>query len=342
MKVLVDADQLCYACGFAAAGEPVSHSLQLAKKALHKIQQETGVEELELYIKGKGNFREGVAITQGYKTNRSAPPPDTYEDIRDYLKSQWGAEEVNGMEADDIVSILLWSDYVACDGDRSKATIIVSSPDKDLKNTPGWHHYPRTGEVKWVTPFQATQHFYYQMLEGDNVDNIKGLPYVAMSDVQTFSLNKQANSRGCGKASAKKLMLAEEAMADPEQFVWDRYMAWGQEECLTAEEVREYFVEQAQLLWMTRELDCFGQPVLYQPNEEAYERAAERYYGEGGFSYFSEGSKGGAAEDGDGLFDQGAAGDGQVSTGGGDDQWDAFLGDDLDSGESDADRDEPR
>lgn len=320
-RVIVDADQLPYSCGFAAKGEPVSHALQLAKKALMRIQQETGVEKLELYIKGTGNFREEVAFTQGYKTNRTAAKPETYEDIREYLQSQWGATKVDGMEVDDWVSILLWEDYVANNRDRDLCNVILSSPDKDLKNTPGWHHFPRTGDVKWVTPHQAERHFYYQMLEGDNVDNIKGLPFCSMSDVHTFGLNKQANTKGCGKATAKKLMADPASQFDCEQFVWERYMQWGLESGITADEVREYFQEQGTLLWMTRELNSFNEPVLYSINEDKYEEAAERVYGEGSYTSHKD-TTGGGEED---LFAEGAGGVRTGAAEGYDSEWESFC-----------------
>jgi hypothetical protein len=318
-KVIVDADMLPYSCGFASKGEPLSHTLQLVKKALLRIREETGVEDLVLYIKGEGNFREEVAFTQGYKATRSAPKPDTYDEIRQYLVDQWGATKVDGMEADDMVSMLLWQDYICSGKDKDMASVILSSPDKDLKNTPGWHHFPRTGEVKWISEYQAERHFYYQMLEGDNVDNIKGLPFVAMSDVHTFGLNKQANTKGCGKASAKKLMDTQEAKADPELFVWERYMKWGFDSGMSPEEVRDYFIEQGQLLWMTRELNDLLEPVLYQPDEAKYEEAAERIFGEGSFPRFE-------AQREDEIFTGGVpSGSSAQASNGDDSEWESFL-----------------
>lgn len=289
-KVIVDADQIPYSCGFAAKGEPLSHVLQLAKKAMQRVSSDTGIESLEVFIKGVGNFREDIAFTQTYKGNRSAEKPETYDDIREYLSEQWSAKQVHGMEVDDHVSILLWEDFQKHGGDRHKCEVVLSSPDKDLRNTPGWHHFPRTGEVKWITPEAATSHFYKQMLEGDNVDNIKGLPKVAMSDVHTYGLSKVANTKGCGKASAVKLVADPAFVINPELFVWERYMQYGLEQSFTTEDVRDYFVEQAQLLWMTRELDSFGNPVLYSPNEDCYEEAAERIYGSGSYTSYKRGS----------------------------------------------------
>ena len=316
-KVIVDADQIPYSCGFAAKGEPLSHVLQLAKKAMQRITTDTGIEDLEVFIKGVGNFREDIAFTQTYKGNRSAAKPETYDDTRTYLQEQWNATQVHGMEVDDHVSILLWEDFKKHGGDRHKCEVVLSSPDKDLRNTPGWHHFPRSGEVAWLSPYQATLHFFKQMLEGDNVDNIKGLPKVAMSDVHTYGLTKQANTKGCGKASALKLMDYTRAKANPDLFVWERYMSWGKEVGMAPEDVRDYFIEQAQLLWMTRELDSLGNPVLYSPNEDWYEEAAERIYGAGSYASYKTG------EGEDGLFgeERGAGSSGDELTGDDDSEW---------------------
>ena len=316
-KVIVDADQIPYSCGFAAKGEPLSHVLQLAKKAMQRIQTETGVDDLEVYIKGVGNFREEIAFTQTYKGTRSAAKPETYDDTRDYLKEQWGGQPVHGMEADDRVSIILWEDFVKHGGDKDKCEVILSSPDKDLRNTPGWHHFPKQGTVEWITPYAAEMHFFKQMLEGDSVDNIKGLPKVAMSDIHTYGLTKQANSKGCGKASALKLISHTAASADPDLFTWERYMTWGKEVGMAPEDVRDYFIEQAQLLWMTRELDSLGNPVLYSPNEDKYEEAAERIYGAGSYASYKTG------DGGEDLFVSGGGtgSSGEELAGGDDDEW---------------------
>ena len=49
------------------------------------------------------------------------------------------------------------------------------------------------------------------------------------------------------------------------QAVYGMYMQYGDEEGWDTSTSREYFTEQGQLLWMTRELDAKGKPVLWEP-----------------------------------------------------------------------------
>lgn len=116
--VLIDADQIIYATGFAAKGEPVSHALSTVKAVLKRIQEECNADERKVYIKGKGNFREDIATTRGYKAHRKVTDkPDHYDAIYNYLIEHQDAIPCDGMEADDMVSILLYRDYVDCGGE---------------------------------------------------------------------------------------------------------------------------------------------------------------------------------------------------------------------------------
>lgn len=263
-KVFIDADQLVYACGFAAEGEPISHALNLVKRALEQILKDTDAKDYELYISGKGNFREDIALSDGYKATRSGRKPESYEEIREYMVSVWNAIKCDGLEADDAVSMKLWEDYCNAKGNKELSSSIVSSPDKDLNNTPGWHYNPRTRETKWITEEQATRHFYYQLLAGDRVDNIRGLPYCPDIIREDYGLSKAAK-KGCGEGSAKKIMSQIDKSEHPEITVWDCYDAWGLDHGLEAGEVYDYMVEQGQLLWMVRERDEFGELVMWEP-----------------------------------------------------------------------------
>lgn len=268
MKAVVDADQLIYAAGFATKGEPVSHACQLVKKQFKRIQADTGASELDVYISGTGNYREEVAITKGYKANRTAPKPDHYDDIVEYMQGSWGATKVDGMETDDKVSILLWEDYVEHDADPDECTIILSSPDKDLNNTPGWHYNPRTREKRWITELQAERHFYYQLLSGDRVDNIPGLPFLAEETITCYGT--KAGRRGVGPGTAKKIMQAHPD--DHREAVYRAYCEWGKQSGMPAEILEDYLIEQGQLLWMLRE-----EGQMWHPTAELTKVISEVY-----------------------------------------------------------------
>ena len=267
MKVLIDADYLLYSCGFASEGEPISHACRLLKNKLNQTLEESKCDEYQVYIDGKGNFREEIAVD--YKANRKSIKPTNYPEMREYLKKIWGAIEVDGMEVDDVVSLLLWEDFVKHEGQLT----VLSSPDKDLKNTPGWHHNIQKGTLTWITEVQATRHFYYQLLMGDAVDNIRGLPYACPATKAKYKL--KAN-QGFGKVSAKAIMDCSLTIEQAREDVYLAYIEYGLDAGWSESQTKEYLLQQAQLLWMVRELTPTGKPVMYEIDGEAYDRAYKR------------------------------------------------------------------
>ena len=273
-RAIIDGDYYLYAAGFATEGEPVSHSCQALKTMIRNILEELGISEYQIYISGKGNFREDVAVSQGYKANRSRKKPTNYEEMRSYLKDAMGAQEVDGMEADDKVSMLLWEDYIRCGGVKPQAEVVCCSVDKDLNNTPGWHYQSTKKKLFWVNERQALRHFWYQMLAGDKVDNIQGLPDGTDYIRATYGLRKYP---GFGDGSAKKVLAKTITAAEAAEAAITCYISWGVEQGLSKASIREYIVEQGLLLWMARELDPFGQPDLFELDEEMYDRLYDRY-----------------------------------------------------------------
>lgn len=261
MKAVIDADQIPYACGFSCKDEPLNHACQMAKKAMQKIMEDTEADEYEVYIAGQGNYREDIAVTQPYKGNRSAPRPDHWEGVRNYLRESWGAIEVDDMEVDDKVSMILWEDFLEGGG-----SIVLSSGDKDLNNTPGMHYNPRTRKKYWVTSTQAARHFWYQMLAGDKVDHILGLPRGSESLIEKYDTLTHHAKTGFGEGSAKKLMACSTDTG--EDVALDAYVHWGKDEEIAYDDLVDYINEQGQLLWMLRELDELGEPVMWTVNED--------------------------------------------------------------------------
>jgi len=265
-KVVIDGDQMVYAAGFVTESDPLSHACQIVKKGLEKILRDCGTENYELYIGGEGNFREEVAITKGYKANRTKARPVHYDGIREYMQSVWDAEVVHGMEVDDKVSILLFEDFVA---NGEEGTLVLSSPDKDLMNTPGWHYNPRTRKIRFINETQASRHFWFQMLTGDTVDNIPGLPHGTDELITNYSLSGHC-LRGMGETNAKRLMAHGKTVLDAERLVTEAYVSWGVANDLAADEIHEYMQEQGQLLWMIRE-EYEGFPVMWEADLDAIE-----------------------------------------------------------------------
>ena len=253
MHVAIDGDQMCYACGFATEGEELSHTLHNVKAAIERILKDTKSETYDLFISGSSNYREDVAVSHEYKGTRTGKKPSSYEDIREYLKGVWNAKESDGIESDDEVSLLLWEDFIAACQQPEDCKVILSSPDKDLNNTPGWHYNPRTQETYWVDERQATRHFCWQMLCGDGVDNIKGLPKLTISGTSALGLKAGIGKKGVGKVTAKQITNVDMDAYQTIVNMFVAYLAWGFDEGLSEEQVEEYAREQYHLLWMLRE-----------------------------------------------------------------------------------------
>lgn len=208
--------------------EPVSNALHSARMMIEDIIEVCQAENYQLYLTGKGNFREQVATIQPYKGNRTADKPVHHQAIRDYLISQWGAEVIEGMEADDVLAM------------RQTDTTVIASIDKDLKQVKGKHYNWRTDDCPThVTEEVGTYNFYYQLLVGDRTDNIPGIP-------------------GMGPVKAKKLL---ELCDDEEDMYWETLCQYS----MKYEKPFEALLENAYLLWMVRELDEDGQPVMWSP-----------------------------------------------------------------------------
>jgi len=91
--------------------DPIQNCLHSVKVFMNSVLEATDAQYYKAYLTGKGNFREDVATILPYKGNRKAPKPVHYQAIRDYLVAYWDAEIIEGMEADDMLSINLWEDY---------------------------------------------------------------------------------------------------------------------------------------------------------------------------------------------------------------------------------------
>lgn len=164
--------------------EPVDHALQACKSCMEHIKEKTKADELKVYLTGKGNFREKIASIQVYKGNRNREEdrPEYYQEIRDYLCDRWGAEIIDGREADDEIADEFWELY-----NHSKCLPIIVSNDKDLKQIPGKFFDWTTGKWFDQSMEDADRVFFTQVLCGDAGDNIMGIP-------------------GCGKKKAEKIL----------------------------------------------------------------------------------------------------------------------------------------
>jgi hypothetical protein len=221
--LLWDADYLIYRVGFAVKDdEPVEYALATVKSSINGVLDKLQPSGWQLYLTGKGNFRDTLGTIQVYKGNRDpANRPFYYQEIKDYLITHQDAFLVNGQEADDAVGIEQWKH-------KDRSTCIVGQ-DKDLDGVPGWHYNPVKQEMYYITLAEANYNFWLQVLTGDRTDNIAGL-------------------KGVGPKTAEKVLAhCDRAWLSMQEAVENEYKKVYKEDWF------RYFHETASLIWIRRE-----------------------------------------------------------------------------------------
>lgn len=216
-KALIDADWLVYSVGFASEDDDVDDAKRRVTEMVTDIVYfRLDCEDYEAYLTGKDNFRFNVATTIPYKDNRKdAKKPKHYDALREHLQ-RLGASIVDGIEADDKVAMRMFE----CPGE-----FILVGVDKDLNQIEGWHYNPKHDEEYFINEHKAWYNFFTQMLTGDRVDNIPGLP-------------------GIGPKKAEKILSECITHEDMYKATKDAYYA--------KDFTDDYFNEQARLLWLQR------------------------------------------------------------------------------------------
>ncbi len=182
------------------------------------------------------NYRIARAVTKPYKGNRVVEKPYHFHNLRAYLISKYDCRIACGIEADDLLAIDLTKNPDA----------ICCSRDKDLKQVPGMHFtWACHNQEQWGPEMVdelgrlwkddkgklrgvGAKFFWAQMITGDPVDNIPGVPKA-------------------GDAKAYELLANVETEKDCRAVVINLYKEKGLS--------REYFQEQKALLWIMREED---------------------------------------------------------------------------------------
>lgn len=260
MEALIDGDILRYEVSFAAekiadGDAPFSLVETVLLKRIDEICKEAGADKYTLFLTGDTNFRNDIAVTKKYKGNRKSSKPFHWKNISVYMKTFLKCVERDGLEADDLMAIYQTDNTIIC------------SRDKDLRQIPGWQYSWEVGGQPSFGPELITDRgyielssdrkkltgtgkvfFYAQCLMGDPVDNIPGLPGIGSAstfDIICFS----------GEPVLRNLHDIEGIVANK----YKQLLGVGWE---------KYFIEQARLLWIVRELDEQGEPVMWRMNDE--------------------------------------------------------------------------
>lgn len=225
------------------------------------IMEATGCDDFRIVIGGEGNFRYDVAQMQPYKDGRTEKPLK-YLEVREYVEKKYADKliVVDGIEADDVVSTLAHQSYLNF-RKTGEHLYTLAYVDKDLKMCVcPYINYNKIEEgVHDVALFEAAKCFCKQMLTGDNVDTIPGLPNFTAEICEKYGLRK---TRGLGDVSALKLLDPCEGIAELFERVVEAYRSfYGEEEfdfkSFRGKESKRTWIdmldENCQLLFMRRE-----------------------------------------------------------------------------------------
>lgn len=222
MLALLDGDIFVYRIGFASEGESQGIAISRMAAFVEDLVMMPEIGDYQGYLTGSNNYRKDIAKEAPYKGNRTAPKPEHYELLREYLVKSWGFEMVEGQEADDAIGIKAYT----LDADE----YMIYTIDKDLDMIRGWH-YNFNKDLKYEVKEEDTlRWFYKQILTGDRVDNIPGL-------------------KGIGDKKAEKIL--GDAKLEPELFSAVLAAYNGDIHRMT---------EMGQLLWIRRKENELWQP----------------------------------------------------------------------------------
>lgn len=256
MKALIDGDILVYECAFGAETSwkgmghegvpPFDIAAELLDNRIANIAAITEADEYIVFLTGENNFREKIATIKPYKGNRVQEKPFHYKNLRAYLVGKHNGIIIDGMEADDAMSIEQCKSFYNPFHEGGKHQTIICSRDKDLRMIPGLHYGWELGNQpsfgpQYISELDGYKNFFYQCLVGDKVDNIQGLPK-------------------CGPVAASKVLANTNTYEEMLEAVREAYRAFYED----SELADKMLLENGQLLWMVRELDEDGKPIMWE------------------------------------------------------------------------------
>lgn len=246
--ILIDGDSIAY---MAAAAKTIEEAKSIVDDTMDRIKDQTWEGRYELFVETpkipKINFRHHVAVTSPYKGNRkNVKKSPILNDVKQYMYDRYGAEFINIYESEDVIRFRA--------EELGENNFIIAAIDKDLDQIPGKRYDYRKGTRRIISSEQALLSFYTQILTGDSVDNIPGLPNVG--PIKAKAMLEHVDS-------GNEMDLAE--------IVAIEYARRGQP--------YTYLVEQARLLYLLKSpQDVFIYPI----NEDEYRLMVEELYVKGG------------------------------------------------------------
>jgi len=162
--------------------------------------------------------------------------PEHFKKVKEYLYSLENVVVADNIEADDLLGIL---------SQQLGSQSVIVTVDKDMDQLEGIHYNPKLHRERYyvVNQRQADLFFLKQMLMGDSIDKIPGLPK-------------------CGPVKAEAIIASAGTVQEAADLVLDNYfLSYG-------ENWKDYFLANGKLLWLQRKdydwftLDKFKEKFL--------------------------------------------------------------------------------
>jgi hypothetical protein len=171
MFAIIDGDVLIYRNIWKK--ETIQEAIQSLHEDIDSIVEDTFSSDYQIAVGDSGdNFRSLIypeyKQSAARKKSREARS-ELFDPLKDYLVNLSNVTYCQGFESDDMLRI--WHYEI-------KEETLLCSIDKDLDCIPGLHYNIRKGKAYTVTEQEADRFYWYQLLMGDTVDNIPGLPKV--------------------------------------------------------------------------------------------------------------------------------------------------------------------
>lgn len=198
-KLLIDGDAMCYYCALGSESTPDAARAAFAERIRTAIAL-SGCEQALLLVTAHGSnkgHRYALARTLPYQGKRSGKErPKNWQMLRDMLDTDhlMGCEVVSTAkaEADDLFAF--FSSHLGWEN------VVLFYQDKDMRMVPGlhmhWQDYtllslpPDTWYTTHLGKVYGRAWFWSQMMHGDTVDNIPGLPWYKDGSIVKSGPNK--------------------------------------------------------------------------------------------------------------------------------------------------------
>jgi hypothetical protein len=246
--VLVDADGMVYEVAYATSGKrkEVQARLQERLDDFRTLSSEPPTFYFTAEGSSKGR-RYDVATVKPYQGNRDrSNRPESFFECRKNLVelcAVYGKVYTSSLQEAD--------DRIATAAEELRGRCFIVTADKDMRVLPGVHVANGSGLLTVIRYgdwdflsydlVYGEKWFWFQMLQGDSVDNIPGLP--------GYRSEPDKPPKRVGPVAATRMLARAERWEHAEETVSAAY------ENFYGAEWAERFLEQAQLLWLQRSDD---------------------------------------------------------------------------------------